>query len=699
MARSHKRTWLYVGREFLLSFSVAFLFFFFIFFVNQILVMAEEIFAKQVPFWDVVRLVAYSLPWVVMMSFPFGSLVGALMAVGRIASDNEALAFAASGVPPRQLLVPLLVLGVAFSAVSFVMNDYFLPLGTIRYAEIYRRIVYSNPSLEIEPLSIKKLDDVTVVTGTVEGQTFRNVVLIDRSAERNRRVITARSARLEERERGVVSLVLEGVFTHASFPREGDRYDYTTSGEMVYNISLKSIAASLGTPTPSQQSSVDVWRQIGVEAGGRAGARRGSRRPGRRPRLGPRREPAGALGGRRPGPVGRGRSPPRGRGIAAAVHGRAGPGRAGPQPPRLPAGVPLEVRGAGGVPRVRLLRLAGGPQGPAQRPVGRLRDRPLRGDRLLGHARRRAHLRGAPERAARGRHVAARRGGPRRGPRRGRRRGREGGGETARPHAPVLVRSGLRRGDRCSSSCSCSSSTCSAASGATSRTRCRSSRSAAIAMLYTPKCVAYSLPIAFLFAVSFTLGQLYARGELAAILGSGVSLYRLVAPFLALGVLLSAASFFFEDAIVIPTFRQRNAAWSAAVKAVTSLSQANVTVASPDQREVYQADYYNDAQRRLTGLTVIVRASDLALRAPAGCRVGGVDHGPLGAPRLPDLHVGPRGPGADGRGPGNDRGPDLRRAPRNLPAPHAQRGGDGVPGGARLRGAPAPGRLRERGRP
>jgi lipopolysaccharide export system permease protein len=133
-----------------------------------------------------------------------------------------------------------------------------------------------------------------------------------------------------------------------------------------------------------------------------------------------------------------------------------------------------------------------------------------------------------------------------------------------------------------------------------------------IAMLYAPKCVAYALPIAFLFAVSFTLGQLYARGELAAILGSGVSLYRLVAPFLVLGLAFSAASFFFEDTVVIPTFAERNAAWSAAVKAVRSLSQANVTVASPDQREVYQADYYNDSQKRLTGLTVVVRGGDLA---------------------------------------------------------------------------------------
>jgi lipopolysaccharide export system permease protein len=133
-----------------------------------------------------------------------------------------------------------------------------------------------------------------------------------------------------------------------------------------------------------------------------------------------------------------------------------------------------------------------------------------------------------------------------------------------------------------------------------------------IALLYTPKCIAWSLPIGFLFAVSYTLGQLYARGELAAILGAGVSLYRLVAPFLVLGVLLSAASFSFEDAVVIPTFAKKNAAWSAAVKVVTSLSQANVTVTSPDQREIYQADYYNDAQGRLNGLTVIVRGSDFA---------------------------------------------------------------------------------------
>jgi len=276
MARRHRRTHLYVGREFLLSFTIAFLFFFFIFFVNQILVMAEEIFSKKVPLWDVVRLVIYSLPYVVAFSFPFGSLVGALMAVGRLASDNEILAFGALGVPRRQLLLPVLAIGVVFSLTSFVMNDYFLPLGNIRFAEIYRRILYTNPGVELEPHSVKKYEDTTIITGDVEGTRIKDILIIDKSPEGNRRIITARDAYLEERpsQRGVVSLTLDGVFSELSYPREGDRYDYTISESMVYSILLKNITATIGGMNPSYQSSVDVWKQIQARAPEHAAAAR-----------------------------------------------------------------------------------------------------------------------------------------------------------------------------------------------------------------------------------------------------------------------------------------------------------------------------------------------------------------------------------------------------------------------------------------
>jgi lipopolysaccharide export system permease protein len=269
MARSHKRIWRYVAREYLLSFVVAFLFFFFLFFLNQILVMAEQIFSKKVPLWDVVRLIVFSLPVVLAFSFPFGSLVGALMAVGRLSSDNEILAFGSLGVPSRQLLVPLLVLGIGFSLLSFVMNDYFMPLGNLRFAEVYRKVLYTNPALELEPYAVKRYENTTIITGAVDGKKISNVVIVDKSPEGNRRVISAGSASLDENPgQPVVSLRLDNVFTEVSYPGDGDRYDYTTSDSMVYSILLSSISnASIGGLTPATMSSADVWKQIVARSG------------------------------------------------------------------------------------------------------------------------------------------------------------------------------------------------------------------------------------------------------------------------------------------------------------------------------------------------------------------------------------------------------------------------------------------------
>ena len=135
-----------------------------------------------------------------------------------------------------------------------------------------------------------------------------------------------------------------------------------------------------------------------------------------------------------------------------------------------------------------------------------------------------------------------------------------------------------------------------------------------IALLYLPKCISFALPVSFLFAISYTLGLFYANNELFAIFGSGVSLHRLVTPFLVLGVLAQRrAASSSRTTVVIPTFQAKNEAYAQAVKQVTSLSQSNVTVTSPDQRVVYVADYYNDAQKRLTAVTVVIRDAQMDL--------------------------------------------------------------------------------------
>ena len=131
-----------------------------------------------------------------------------------------------------------------------------------------------------------------------------------------------------------------------------------------------------------------------------------------------------------------------------------------------------------------------------------------------------------------------------------------------------------------------------------------------VALLYLPKCISYALPIATLFAISFTLGTLYANNELIAVLGSGLPLFRFVIPLMIMGVLLSVGSFYFEENVVIDTFTEKNNLTEQLWNQRESFSNSNVIVYDTANRVIYQADYYNDSSQTLSGLTVIFFGED-----------------------------------------------------------------------------------------
>ncbi len=264
MTRRYWSLSFYVGREFLFSFIVAFLFFFFIFFMNNILILAEEVLAKNVPLRDVLLLIVYMLPSVISITFPFASLVGALMAVGRFASDNELLAVQASGVSKTRLFIPFLFIGAIFSAFSFVSNDYLIPIGNINFGRLYRKILLTNPELELESFAVKRYQDAVIITGEVQGKQISNIIILDETEEKNKRVISASKATLLENaeQGGVISLRLEDVFSQTAESNKMKEYEYFESEEMIYNILLSDISFSVSSPGPREMSTVDVYAAI-----------------------------------------------------------------------------------------------------------------------------------------------------------------------------------------------------------------------------------------------------------------------------------------------------------------------------------------------------------------------------------------------------------------------------------------------------
>jgi lipopolysaccharide export system permease protein len=254
---------LYVSKEFLFGAIVCFLFFFAVFFVNQILLMAEDILSRKAPFKDVMLLLFYSLPSVIAMSFPFASLVGALMAAGRLSSDNEMLAIMAAGIPPRRAFYPFLALGLVFSLISFSMNDYFLPRGSIEFGKLSRRLVASTPALELKPWSSKRYKDVTVVTGEMTGSRIKDLLIFDRSEEGSERVISAGTASLSvDEKRNDVVLSLEDVWQQTVKKDEKNRFEWARATDMEYRISMRDQLSGGTVLGPRDMPSIDLAKVI-----------------------------------------------------------------------------------------------------------------------------------------------------------------------------------------------------------------------------------------------------------------------------------------------------------------------------------------------------------------------------------------------------------------------------------------------------
>jgi lipopolysaccharide export system permease protein len=255
----------YIVGDTLFSFLVAFLFFFFIFFVNQLLLMAREILTKRVPFHLVALLVFYSLPSIIAMSSPFASLVGTLMTIGRLTSDNEVLVLLSSGLSYRNIFLPALVVGIFISMVSFFANDVLLPAGTVQFARLYRRILVSTPALELEANSVKRFRDTVIVTGGVEGDAIDSVIILDKTGDGERRLIMAQDARLIDGGNKGLSLDLNDAFVQSSKEVVRDDYDYASSGYLRYWVPQEDLIQAVNTIGPREMSSIDVRREIRIK--------------------------------------------------------------------------------------------------------------------------------------------------------------------------------------------------------------------------------------------------------------------------------------------------------------------------------------------------------------------------------------------------------------------------------------------------
>lgn len=254
----------YIYRELLLYFTVSFIFFFLVFFVNQILLTIEDLLKMHVPVAGIIKLITYSLPAIIAQSAPFATLVGFLMCLGRMMSDNEILIMRATGHSFAFMLVPSLVLGLVISIASFYVNDYLLPLGNVQYNRLYQEILLSDPSVTIESNSIKRTKNSILVIGDVENDTVSDLLMFDTDDKGNKRIIISGESVVSAPEDPsiLMQLSLNEPVTLFLNNNNKNSFDYLHSENAVMNIFTSQLYVSTGGENPREMTSGDLKKKI-----------------------------------------------------------------------------------------------------------------------------------------------------------------------------------------------------------------------------------------------------------------------------------------------------------------------------------------------------------------------------------------------------------------------------------------------------
>ncbi|MGL1891947.1 MAG: LptF/LptG family permease [Spirochaetaceae bacterium] len=131
-----------------------------------------------------------------------------------------------------------------------------------------------------------------------------------------------------------------------------------------------------------------------------------------------------------------------------------------------------------------------------------------------------------------------------------------------------------------------------------------------IVFFYIPKAINISLPMALLFSISYTMGNLYSNNELIAIFASGIKLLRFVYPLILIGLFLSIFGFYFDEKVVISTYSKKNDFQDRALSRVKSFDNNNVALTNRDRSIIYYIKYYNDKNQSLSDIIILERDVD-----------------------------------------------------------------------------------------
>jgi LPS export ABC transporter permease LptF/LPS export ABC transporter permease LptG len=249
-------------------FSHAFLglgIFTFVFFVPQ-LVRLMDLVVRHPGSWSTIGILFLStFPDILIFTLPMGVLVGVLIALGRLSADSELIAMSALGMGRRRLLVPVGILAVGATAITFLMTLWLGPLSVRTFRTLEDRLRAGQASYQVAPRVFdERFPRMVLYVNDIDSAATRwkGVFLAGTDIGVSRLTLAEEAIVIADRNEGKLELHLRDGSVHEFTPSDPGHYTLSAFGQRDLPVDVKSTAGDhVSEPGIPGRTMSALWRE------------------------------------------------------------------------------------------------------------------------------------------------------------------------------------------------------------------------------------------------------------------------------------------------------------------------------------------------------------------------------------------------------------------------------------------------------
>lgn len=220
---------------------------------NTLYQLLNRMMSEKWPVAYVARILLFNIPTVLVRTLPIAAAVGASLATSRLARDSELTALRAAGIPLGRIFAPLIVVGLALSAVGVYLFERVVPSAWEQQRDV-QSVLTNLPENAIETATMIPIESYVFSFARAEGKrepsgqksfVVYDATILERNGPLPPRITTAARGTYRPQQ-----FTFDQVVVHAYKDDRSADYDLTAQTEEI-SVSLDRITG-YGMPSDEQ---------------------------------------------------------------------------------------------------------------------------------------------------------------------------------------------------------------------------------------------------------------------------------------------------------------------------------------------------------------------------------------------------------------------------------------------------------------